>query len=240
MSIIERGPMEAVSSSSSSLPSSLFLWRCRVGEAAGVGMAVTSGKSLNSLPGIRISAVGRRDGGLEASRCIVSGGCIDAHSPPSLIKEASYVVESCRRRALTAARPAIFRREPIDDIPRRLSVPTLPNILRPVFSRPSSDDGGEGGFSFGVRGCFSNLPFRAISEIHLSWNLEMGGGMGAWYLACGFIVCNDDSCERVPTRLTLALRRNEGESGTSLGTYMMLTIWPGMSGHSAVHSRRSS
>lgn len=203
-------------------------------------MAVTWEKSLKSASGILMSAAGRRLGGREASWFMDRGGRIDAHSPPSSIKEASYVVESCRRRALTAARPAIFRREPIDDIPRRLKVPTLPNILRPVFSRPSSDDGGEGESSFGVRGCFSSLPFRARSEMHLSWTFDTGGGMGAWYLACGFIVCNEESCERVPTRLTLALRRNEGDSGTSLGTYMMLTIWPGMRGHSAVHSRRSS
>lgn len=112
-----------------------------------------------------MSAVGRRVGGLEASRCVDRGGTL---SLPSSIKAASYVAESCRRRALTAARPAMFRREPIDEIPRRLSVPTFPNILRPVFSRPSSDDGGEGGASFGVRGCLSSLPFKAKSEMHLS------------------------------------------------------------------------
>lgn len=47
MSMIERGPMEAVSSSSE-FPSwvLLFLWAFFVGEAAGVGMAVTWAKPL--------------------------------------------------------------------------------------------------------------------------------------------------------------------------------------------------
>jgi len=237
MSMIERGPMEAVSFSSGSL----LTRACLVGDAAGVGMAVTTWeKPWSAVLGMLISAVGRRVGGLETSRCMVRGRRRDVHSALSSIIDASYVVESCRRRALAAARPAIFRREPIDDIPRRLRVPTLPNILRPVLSRPSSDDGGEGNSSFDDRGCRSSLPFKAKSEMHLSWTFDTGGGMGALYLACGFIVCSEDNCERVPTRFTLALRRNKGDSGTSLGTWMILTTWPGMSGHSVVHSRRSS